>query len=466
MSTHVLPQNRITASLVFLVGASCMIVAGYFLIEGLSQFSGDETTRNILIIGGILFQITESLCFIAAASLAFHSITWRMSLFGLGCVLFLFSIAVMTLAQKTALQTGINEASAIDEKREQIREQIASLDRMIESYRYNAEKQSKSIYKDSRAMGQDSINRAAEIEGEKSKLSEQLFALNQQRKETSIDFFIRLEEVTGLPAVSTEFYFLVIRSLLLELCGIILMAFAANLRALISQHHHQQPVEKTVVASAKADRNERNERSKKPGAEKAGRKTKAQSAKRKEAVDNSVVTTLRKPKEGLLSLVSSISKPLAAKLKEANKEEINAEKNKLANSTALKSAANAKQASVAVAGGAVAANHAVNADSYDIDNIDLDAEIAQVERTNNIHNLTQHDYSRYIDRLRQNEEMSKAEKEIAAMGASLMELYQRGIITTLSREGIIRGLAKHHNINIDSAKAKEIKQFLLAENDF
>jgi len=439
---HVLPQNRITASLVFLVGASCMIVAGYFLIEGLSQFSGDETTRNILIIGGILFQITESLCFIAAASLAFHSITWRMSLFGLGCVLFLFSIAVMTLAQKTALQTGINEASAIDEKRGQIREQIASLDRMIESYRYNAEKQSKSIYKDSRALGQDSINRAADIEMEKSKLSEQLFLLNQQRKETSIDFFIRLEEVTGLPAVSTEFYFLVLRSLLLELCGIILMAFAANLRALIShQRHHDSGGEATTTAATSSSKVVTQDESRVKNAVAAKAKyydqinqQTAQSGQRKSA------------KAGLISLVSSISKPLN-KHKVANQSETIEQPN-IASEIAR----------------SVAANQAVNGESFDIDNVDLDAEIAQIERTNNIHNLTQHDYSRYIERLRQSEEMTQDEKEVAAMGASLMELYQRGIITTLSREGIIRGLAKHHNINIDGDKAKQIKQYLLAEN--
>jgi len=406
-----------------------MIVAGYFLIEGLSQFSGDDTTRNILIIGGILFQITESLCFIAAASLAFHSITWRLALFGLGCVLFLFSIGVMTLAQKTALQTGINEASAIDEKRGQIREQLASLDRMIESYRLNAEKQSKSIFKDSRAMGQDSINRAAEIEAEKSKLSEQLFSLNQQRKETSIDFFIRLEEVTGLPAVSTEFYFLVVRSLLLELCGIILMAFAANLRALIAQHRNVQLAvtaeNKSSPPSSDSPVDSENRSKKKSG----------DSSSVGHGLSQALAQASKKSKAGLLSLVSSISKPLS--------------KHKAARTEAKSG---------------TTLNKAVNADSFDIENVDLDAEIAQVERTNNIHNLTQHDYSRYIDRLRQNEEMTQAEKEVAAMGASLIELYQRGIITSLSREGIIRGLAKHHNINIDSAKASQIKQYLLTEN--
>jgi hypothetical protein len=225
------PSLSITYIFIFCIGLACMAVAGFFLIEGLSQFSGNGAAKNMLIVGGVLFQITESLCFIAASALTYHSLRWRYILFSLGLVLFCFSIAVMTLAQKTALQTGEAQAQANDEKREHIRDQIASLQQVIDSYRLNAEKQSKSIYKDSRALGQDSINRAAEMEERKIQLSEELYVLNTARRQTAADFFQRLEEVTGLAAKSTEFYFLVVRSLLLELSGIILMSFGANLRA-------------------------------------------------------------------------------------------------------------------------------------------------------------------------------------------------------------------------------------------
>jgi len=229
--TQKYPSLSITYTFIFIIGLACMSVAGYFLIEGLSQFSGSNAAKRMLIAGGILFQITESICFISASALTYHSLTWRYTLFGLGLVLFSFSIGVMTLAQKTALQTGEAQAQAIDEKRDYTRKQIDSLDRAIASYRFNAEKQSKSIYKDSRALGQDSLNRAITQEEKKQALSEELFKLNEARRQTSSDFFTRIEDVTGLPANSTEFYFLLIRSLLLELCGIILMSFGANLRA-------------------------------------------------------------------------------------------------------------------------------------------------------------------------------------------------------------------------------------------
>jgi len=225
------PSLSITYVLIFCIGAACMAVAGYFLIEGLSEFSGNAGTTRMLIIGGVLFQITESICFISASALTYHSLRWRYILFALGMVLFCFSIGVMTLAQKTALQTGETQASANDEKRKHIRDQITSLQKVIDSYRYNAQRQSRSIYKDSRAKGQDSLNRAANLEERKIQLSENLFILNKARRQTSSDFFKRVEEIVGLPAASTEFYFLVARSLLLELSAIILMSFAANLRA-------------------------------------------------------------------------------------------------------------------------------------------------------------------------------------------------------------------------------------------
>jgi len=229
--TQKYPSLSVTYIVIFVVGLACMAVAGYFLIEGLSQFSGSEAAKRMLIVGGILFQVTESICFISASALTYHSLTWRYTLFVLGLILFSFSIGVMTLAQKTALQTGEAQAQASDEKRDYLRNQLISLDQAIASYRFNAEKQSQSIYKDSRALGQDSLNRAIALEDKKRLLSEELFKLNESRKQTSSDFFSRVEDITGLPAKSTEIYFLLTRSLLLELSGIILMSFGANLRA-------------------------------------------------------------------------------------------------------------------------------------------------------------------------------------------------------------------------------------------
>lgn len=256
------PVGKYATISIAVVGVCCMVVAGYFLIEGLLQFGGSSAAKRMLIIAGILFQITESLCFISSAALTSHSMRWRHSMFLMGLVLFGFSIAVMTFAQKAALETGEAAAAAIDERRNNIREQIDSLDELIASYRLNAEKQSKSIYAKSRLLGQESINKATELAEKKMELSDQLYKLNESRRQTSIDFFEKLEQVTGMDALQTEFWFLFLRSLLLELCGIMLMSFGAHLYTEFHASHGSQLV---TTGNSSKDKTTQNNKNGQPG---------------------------------------------------------------------------------------------------------------------------------------------------------------------------------------------------------
>lgn len=392
-----------------------MIVAGFFLIEGLAQFSGSDTTRNILIIGGILFQITESLCFIAAAALSFHSLMWRITLFSLGCVLFLFSVAVMTLAQKTALQSGINEAAAIDEKRLHLREQMASLDRMIGSYQYNAEKQSGSIYKDSRALGQDSINRAAELEGEKLKLSDALFNLNQTRRETSADFFKRLEEVTGLPAQQSEFYFLVIRSLLLELSGILLMAFGANLRGITSPGPSWIP----IVIPARWHRS-------------------SLLPQRELAFEETPLLPLNAP-----ATADSASAHVRAA------DPVDAE-----TWTVQDSEPPALRPNEPDQAAAHQATHSLGL---------LDAPIMIYDDDDKIVSFKAHSFSKYIEGMKRNQKQQQVDQEIQEMGDLVGKLYQTGKLKSFGRDSIIRALREFYALKVGSAKAKKIQVYCEAQ---
>lgn len=222
--------------LVFLVGLCAMIVAGIILIEGMLNFAGGAA-KYIFIAAGIVFQVAETLCFIAAAALIGKSSQWRAGLFFLGILLFSFSIAVMTLAQKATIQVGESKDDALSKQTSALNDQLKSLDDVIQGYRLNAERQSKSIYANSRQLGQDSLNRATELEEKKLLLKEKLFSLNERKRQTSSAFFKQLEDITGLEATSTEFYFLVLRSILLELCGIVFMAFAAYLKFHKSQNY-------------------------------------------------------------------------------------------------------------------------------------------------------------------------------------------------------------------------------------
>jgi len=438
MQDHAPNIPRSYAHFIFLVGMSCMVVAGFFLIEGLSQFSGDATTRNILIVGGILFQITESLCFIAAASLSFHSVVWRITLFGLGCILFLFSIAVMTLAQKTALQTGINTAAAIDQKRNDIRAQLESLNRMIDSYRLNAERQSKSIYKDSRALGQDSINRANELEQQKINLSNELYQLNQERRETSADFFQRMHDVTGLPAKETEFYFLVIRSLLLELSGILLMAFGANLRVISKPSSVKLP----IVQTGKWFSNPLSQQRELP----------LQNSAAARAADN-VTSKAKKDKSEL-----SASEP--KELLPPDQDDI--PPNPLADAPDLGRNVDLVQAADPSRATDVVQRRDDNRD----DNPDaprqsslLDAPIEVYDDDDNVLSFKQHSFSKYIEGMKRNQKQLSVNSEIQELGDCILALHESGELKSLSRDSIIRALREHMDIKIGSVKAKSVQSY-------
>ena len=231
-----------------------MAVSGWYLIEGMLHFAGDDTSKRVFIAAGIIFQITESICFISAAALNSKKLYWRTLLFIMGSILFVFSIGVMTLAQKAALQSGNNQALALDTQINSIKAQIASLDNVIAGYRLNAEKQSKSVFANSRELGQDSLNRATELELKKINLNEKLFDLQNTRKQSSSDFFGQLEKVTGWPALQSEFYFLITRSVLLELCGIMLMAFAAHLRSPIPVSSAERKTRRTKTNVESSER--------------------------------------------------------------------------------------------------------------------------------------------------------------------------------------------------------------------
>ena len=246
-------KNVSVQLIIFIVGLSAMIVSGWYLIEGMLHFAGDDSSKRVFIAAGIIFQVTESICFIAATAFTSKKWYWRAALFALGAILFAFSIDVMTLAQKATLQAGNNQATALDSQILAIQEQVKSLDDVIAGYRLNAEKQSKSVYANSRELGQDSLNRAADLENKKIEMSTKLYELQAARKQTSSDFFKQLEEIIGFPALQTEFYFLMSRSVLLELCGIVLMAFAAHLRAPSAQQ--QAPQKKNQPANKPRQQN-------------------------------------------------------------------------------------------------------------------------------------------------------------------------------------------------------------------
>ena len=63
---------------IFLEGLAAMVVSGWYLIEGMLHFAGNDASKRVFIAAGIIFQITESICFISAAALSVKHLTWRL----------------------------------------------------------------------------------------------------------------------------------------------------------------------------------------------------------------------------------------------------------------------------------------------------------------------------------------------------------------------------------------------------
>ena len=209
------------------IGISLMVVAGFFLVEGLSQFAANENLKMALMASGILFQVAESACFITAAALDTKYAKWRGILLTGGVLLFMFSIAVVTIAQKASFEAGESSAQVADAKAADLATQIENLDKAIATYRLNAEKQSKSIYAQSRALGQDSLNKSMELADKRAQLAKELFALRNQRQVTSLDIFRRIENITGFGAENIELLYIFVRSLFLEFFGVLFLSIAA-----------------------------------------------------------------------------------------------------------------------------------------------------------------------------------------------------------------------------------------------
>ena len=224
---NVVTFSRQHYAFLFTVGFCSMVVAGWFLIDGLSQFSASTSMYYALVLSAIIFQLGEAGMFVTAAVLPVYYRKWRWFTIVVGSSLFILSVLVMTLAQKSAMSSGEIKANAIDEKVRLLQSQIASIDSVIQSYQTNADKQSRSVYAQSRALGQDSLNRSSALLEKKLTLSSQIFDLQSKRNLTSGDFFSSVEKVTGFDGQTTELVYLVARSALLEFLGVSLMTLAA-----------------------------------------------------------------------------------------------------------------------------------------------------------------------------------------------------------------------------------------------
>lgn len=216
------------SKVIYAVGLLALGLASYFLVTGLSSFAEDGQFALMLMATGIVFQMVESICFIGASSLA-KTKSWKIVLLSLGVTLFLFSILTMTLAQKSVMMKAQQKAKTLDAKRNYLAKQIESLNVLIKGYHTKNAKDLTSKWITRRKAGEKSLNEVTRLESRKLKLINELHSLNHQRKPTSNDFFKEVAVTLNWSesmALKMEFWFIVGRSLLLEISAMLLLSFA------------------------------------------------------------------------------------------------------------------------------------------------------------------------------------------------------------------------------------------------
>lgn len=211
---------------VIALGALIMVYAGYYLVLGFSQIDVAQDSKTMFVLFGVFIQCMEAVCFFGAT--VTRNMAWRIALIAFGIPLFAVSVFFMTIAQMSSLEDGERQAQSVDMRASQLKDQIASLDTTIAGYRLNAEKQSQSKFAQSRALGMEALKEAQRLEDQKNKLSQELFALTQQRKTTSSDLFGQAGSAIGVTITGYHFYLL--RSFLLELGSILILSFGGYLR--------------------------------------------------------------------------------------------------------------------------------------------------------------------------------------------------------------------------------------------
>ena len=213
----------------FLLGCSIMCVSGYFFAVGLSTFASKPEYKTIYVLSAILFQLSEASCFSLLASLPSQYKKIKFSLLIGGMIIVAFSIITMIFSQKAISEESLKNATDQDDKSANIQKQIDNIDKTIAAYRQNAEQQSKSIYKESRAAGQESLNISMKLMERRDKLVQEKFNVDKNRQVTNIDVYDKLGRNIGVGKDILDTSIISVRSIMLEFFGVFFLSIASFL---------------------------------------------------------------------------------------------------------------------------------------------------------------------------------------------------------------------------------------------
>lgn len=218
------------AYLLYFIGFISMLTASYLVINSFTLLAG-ENDKWIFIIVGIVIQVSEAIVFPIFSSLPNNHRISKSILLITGFLLVTVSITGMVFSQIHTFAAQDNAQSNLNEQISRLNSSVNEINRTKESYLDNSKKQSASVYRESRALGQDSINRAAELDEKKRVLEEELKPLIKLKNSATDNTFAKLEKTLNIPKEDIEFYFVILRAVVLEFCGIIWLSLAASLIA-------------------------------------------------------------------------------------------------------------------------------------------------------------------------------------------------------------------------------------------
>lgn len=234
----------------FVLGGMLIGLASAFTIDGMRMYITNSLTLWMWVITALACQACEAVFFVKATNPGMPAKT-RVYLGALAAAFFLFGIYLMTFGQYVQWLEDIAAAEAkfqtqnapaqqrkaargaLDSTIADVERQVSQKHQIIDSYRINADRQSQSIYRDSRQSAQSMLEKIRIEEQEMKKLFEQLSDLRQQRAAMNLSEVPAQATILQIDQqltqqVDIKFFVLLARSLLIEIGAITLLALAAR----------------------------------------------------------------------------------------------------------------------------------------------------------------------------------------------------------------------------------------------
>jgi hypothetical protein len=204
------------------IGLFASAVATWFFALGLQATEPDDQSRNALIAAGVLLTACQLIAFSTTELLPEGVLTrqrWRPK--ALAALLFCFEVMTMAITQLALVQVADVQASADGTRAAELRTQLDRLRSTAAGLRENGEIQSRSKLPQSRAAGAAALRQAVDVERDIGHLASELAKVESDKRPT----------LTSLLGPERTTWFVVLRSALVALAGLVMVSWGSSLIA-------------------------------------------------------------------------------------------------------------------------------------------------------------------------------------------------------------------------------------------